>query len=67
MALYTESDSIALVERIDELMQKADEFSADRVEPTNKKMWEIIFTVRDFVVEKTFVAGDEIYSNNLIF
>jgi hypothetical protein len=52
MNLYNESDSIALVQRVDDIIKSAEDFSSSRVEPTNQKIWQIIFTVRDYVIEK---------------
>jgi hypothetical protein len=50
--LYNDKDSKMLVEKVDDIMKNADSVSSESVEPTIKKVWEIIFTVRDFVIEK---------------
>jgi hypothetical protein len=52
MNLYTEKDSNLLVERVEEIIKNADEISSKIVKPTVDDLWEIIFTVRDFVKEK---------------
>src|SRR5579872_3638499 len=52
MSLYKDSDSQALIERVDDIMKAADALSAKKIKPTTDDLWEIIFTVRDFVIEK---------------
>lgn len=52
MSLYTEDDSKALVARVDEIMNAADDISGKIIKPTMDDLWKIIFTVRDFVKEK---------------
>jgi len=52
MNLYTERDSKLLVEKVDEIIKNADEISSKIVKPTVDDLWEIIFTVRDFVKER---------------
>jgi hypothetical protein len=52
MSLYTDRDSLMLVEKVDEIIKNADALSSQSVEPKQEKRWEIIFTVRDFVIEK---------------
>lgn len=52
MSLYTEKDSQLLVEKVDEIVKNADEISSKIVKPTVDDLWNIIFTVRDFVKEK---------------
>lgn len=52
MSLYKESDSLALIEKVDEIMKEADNISSKKIRPTVDDLWEIIFTVYDFVKEK---------------
>jgi hypothetical protein len=52
MNLYSDLDSKALVANVDAIMKKAEDISLDTIEPTRDKMWEIIYIVRDFVIEK---------------
>lgn len=52
MSLYTLNDSKLLVEKIEEIMKNADEMGSKIVKPTIDELWEIMFTVRDFVKER---------------
>ncbi len=52
MSLYKESDSILFIDNIDDIIKKAETYGSQIVEPTNDKLWQILFTVRDFVIEK---------------
>lgn len=52
MSLYTAEDNLALIERVDQIMEEADKISSKIVKPTIDDLWEIIYTVRDFVKEK---------------
>ena len=52
MSLYSEDDSKLLDERIEDILKEADVVSSKLVEPTKDKVWEIIYIVRDFVIEK---------------
>lgn len=52
MNLYTLDDTIALAEREDEIIKNADLLALQYLEPTKDKIWDILFTVRDFVIEK---------------
>ena len=52
MSLYTEQDNLLLIEKVEDIMKNADQLSGTLVEPTKDKMWEIVYTVRDFVIEK---------------
>lgn len=52
MNLYTESDKELLNEHVEEIIKNADDISSRVTNPTIDQLWEIIFTVRDFVIEK---------------
>jgi hypothetical protein len=52
MSLYSESDKSLLIEHIDEIIRNADHLRNQQVEPTEDKMWDILMTVKNFVVEK---------------
>lgn len=52
MNVYKESDGIMLMDKIDDIKRKANEISLNKVEPTMDKMWDIIYTVIEFVIEK---------------
>jgi hypothetical protein len=51
-SLYKESDSLTLIEKVDEIMKEADNISSKKIKPTSDELWEIIFTVCKFVKEK---------------
>ena len=50
MSLYKESDSLTLIEKVDEIMKDADAISSKKIRPTIDDMWEITFTVYNFVL-----------------
>lgn len=52
MFLLSERDMKHFSEECDNIMQKADQERYKRLKPTLKDMWDIIHTVRDFVIEK---------------
>jgi hypothetical protein len=52
MSLYKESDNIKLKEKIDEIVKNAENARLNILEPTRDTLWEIVYTVRDFVIEK---------------
>lgn len=52
MSLYTDNDSKLLVERVEQIISDADAISSKLIKPTIDDLWEIVFTVRDFVREK---------------
>lgn len=52
MNLYTQTDSDLLVQQVEEIVKNAEEMRSKIVRPTADDLWEIIFTVRDFVIEK---------------
>jgi hypothetical protein len=52
MSLYRDSDIDELCDHIDDIVKSGDQQRYDKVKPTRKEMWDIIYTVRDFVVEK---------------
>ena len=75
MSLYNEKDSKLLIENVDEIIKNADELSSKIVKPTTDDLWNIIFTVRDFVKEKKrkiyggfalnkLMPGDKFYSDD---
>lgn len=51
-SLYNETDIQLTTENIDNIVKEADEMRFKYVEPTKDKMWDIIYTVRDFLIEK---------------
>lgn len=50
--LYKVGDVKLLEDNIDEIKKNADLLRLAKVEPTKDKLWDIIYTVRDFVIEK---------------
>lgn len=52
MDLYSEADTKTLNDKIDEIIKNADAMRLQKVEPIKDKMWQMIFIVRDFVIEK---------------
>lgn len=50
--LYTQNDLKMFDQHVDRIIKESDELRLANVEPTKDRMWEIIFTVRDFVIEK---------------
>ena len=52
MSLYKETDKIQLVENVEQIIKDAETMSTKKIRPTIDELWEIIFTVRDFVKEK---------------
>jgi hypothetical protein len=52
MSLYKESDKNALIEKLDLIMKDVDDINAKRIRPTVEQLWEMIYIVRDFVIEK---------------
>jgi hypothetical protein len=52
MSLFREVDIDGLESHIDEIVKKADEQRYIKVKPTRGEMWDIIYTVRDYVIEK---------------
>jgi len=51
-SLYTNNDIKLFDKHVDRITKESDELRLSNVEPTKDRMWEIIFTVRDFVIEK---------------
>lgn len=52
MNLYNDQDKDNLLKKIEEIQEKAESIANAKIEPTIDKMWDIIYTVRDFVIEK---------------
>jgi hypothetical protein len=52
MSLYKETDSLTLIEKVEDIMKDADAISLKKLKPTIDDIWEMIFIVRDFVKEK---------------
>lgn len=52
MSLYTNNELELLNEHVEDIMKQADDISSRVTVPTLDQLWEIIFTVRDFVIEK---------------
>jgi hypothetical protein len=52
MSLFREVDIDGLESHIDEIVKKADEQRYIKVKPTRSEMWDIIYTVRDYVIKK---------------
>lgn len=50
--LYTQNDIKLFDQYSDRIIKESDELRQSNVEPTKDRMWEIIFIVRDFVIEK---------------
>jgi len=52
MSLYRDSDVTLMEDRIEQITKTADQMRLNNVQPTKEKMWEMIYIVRDFVIEK---------------
>lgn len=52
MSLYRDADIKEFDTKLPELVQAAELMTLEKLKPTIKDMWEIIFVVRDFVIEK---------------
>lgn len=50
--LYNDNDSKILEENIENIIKQAEDVGSKIVKPTALELWDIIFTVRDFVKEK---------------
>lgn len=52
MALFSDSDMKEFDSQVEDIVKTADLQRYEKIKPTLKEMWDIIFTVRDFVIEK---------------
>ena len=52
MSIFRHEDIEVADEHIEEIKELANSLKGKRAEPTHAKMWDIIYTVRDFVIEK---------------
>lgn len=50
--MYTEKDNQKLQSNIEDLKTQSDNLILNILEPTRDKRWDIIYTIRDFVIEK---------------
>jgi len=50
--IYNNDDNDLLVKNVDDIVKRAEDMALNNVEPTKEKMWEMIYVVRDFVIEK---------------
>jgi len=50
--IYNKEDNELFLKNVDDIVKRAEEMALNNVEPTKEKMWEMIFIVRDFVIEK---------------
>lgn len=52
ISLYKYDDTLMFDEKLNDILSQADELRLVSVEPTRDKIWQMIFIVRDFVIEK---------------
>lgn len=50
--MYTKNDNIKLQEKIDDIKAQVDSIILTKLEPKEDKRWEIVYIIRDFVIEK---------------
>lgn len=50
--LYKLNDTVIFDDKVESIISQSDELRLTKVEPTKDKIWQMIYVVRDFVIEK---------------